>query len=156
VADALSDLVRILREYTDEEVQSNSCYALSMISEYNRPGLAAFLSLDPLQLMIDRLNHCNIEIAKPALYCLSNIAHGDEAQTQLLVDTGCIHKLMPLLTHECKDIRKVSALTLSNITGGSQSQILAVLEANVFPIAYQILRNEAEEDDIKIEAMSVP
>ncbi|XP_073224128.1 importin subunit alpha-1b-like isoform X2 [Cicer arietinum] len=85
----------------------------------------------------------------PALQTLGHIASGDEAQTQILINSGALLCLKLLLTQSDKIILKIACLVISNITAGTEAQIQAVID---FDLIGRLVYLTKAEFDIRKEA----
>lgn len=65
---------------------------------------------------------------------MGNIARGEEAQTQAIIDAGALGALLPFLGAESPEARKEACWLISNVTAGSQAQMQAVIDANLVQI----------------------
>lgn len=89
---------------------------------------------------IDR--HTSQNIVKAALRAVGNIVTGDDAQTQVILNSGALPHILHLLSSDKESIRKEASWTISNITAGNRQQIQAVIDANIFPTLIHILKND--------------
>ena len=70
---------------------------------------------------------------------MGNIVTGDDVQTQIILNCGCLAALLHLLSSSKDAIRKEACWTISNITAGNPVQIQHVIDANIIPPLIDIL-----------------
>nr|UXY86904.1 importin alpha [Cryptomonas paramecium] len=131
----------------DTEILSDSCWALSYISEEK---IELVTESGILQRIIELLTHSDFEVQTPALRTIGNIVSGDDTQTQLVLNCSILPCLLILLNSPKKAIKKEACWTLSNIAAGNSYQIQALIDNGFFPILVYILKNA--DVDIKKEA----
>ncbi|KAK8473717.1 hypothetical protein PHAVU_001G224500 [Phaseolus vulgaris] len=137
---------------TDEEVLTDTCWALAYLSEGQIGKSQAIVELGVCPRLVQLLQHPSHSVIIPALQALGNIAAGDEAQAQFLIDNQLLPCLHQLLTREyTKSIFKEACWTIANITAGTRAQIQAVFDANIIPPLVQILHTA--EFEVKREAV---
>ncbi|KAL8170780.1 hypothetical protein V2J09_022584 [Rumex salicifolius] len=150
VKPALS-VLRQLIYLNDEEVLTDSCWALSYLSDGPNDKIQAVIEAGVCQRLIELLLHPSPTVLIPALRTVGNIVTGDDNQTQFVIDNGvlpCLHQL--LTNNHKKSIKKEACWTISNITAGNRAQIQAVIEAQlVVPLVHLL---QFAEFDIKKEA----
>jgi hypothetical protein len=138
----------------DEEVLSDTCWAMSYISDDSTPNnrkIQAVLSQPGVtRRLVDLLTHKNDNVKTPALRTVGNIITGDDGQTQAMLDADVLSCLLSLLVNPKRSIRKEACWTISNITAGTAQQIEAVVKANLIPPVVSILRQE--QFDVQKEA----
>ncbi|GMF01098.1 unnamed protein product [[Candida] boidinii] len=70
---------------------------------------------------------------------VGNIVTGNDIQTQVVINSGVLPALIPLLRSPKESIRKEACWTVSNITAGSPDQIQSVIDANLIPQIIKLL-----------------
>jgi importin subunit alpha-6/7 len=135
---------------TDDEVLTDTCWALSYLSEGSNKKIQAVIEAGVCKRVIELLSHPSHAVQTPALRTIGNIVTGDDFQTQVIIDSGAIPCLIVLLRSARKTIQKEACWTLSNITAGNRPQIQRVIDDGaVTPLIY-LMRHA--EFDIKKEA----
>ncbi|KAK2196273.1 bifunctional Armadillo/Importin subunit alpha/Armadillo-like helical/Armadillo-type fold/Importin-alpha [Babesia duncani] len=129
VKPAVPYLAKLL-EHPDAEILTDTCWALSYISDGSEEQIQAVLEAGVCPRLVLLMDHALPVIQTPALRTVGNIATGTDQQTQVIVDCGCIGILYKLLFSEKKTIRKEACWTLSNITAGTRDQIEAFLNSD--------------------------
>lgn len=82
---------------------------------------------------------------------LGNFVAGNAAQTQTVVDSGCLQYLKKTIYHEKRSIRKETCWIISNIAAGTQQQIEALIINDFTPILDDVIKND--EPEIQKEAI---
>jgi hypothetical protein len=149
VAPALPTLAKLIY-FTDEEVLTDACWALSYLSDGSNDKIQAVLDVGIARRMVELLMHVTYSVQTPALRTVGNIVTGDDSQTQTIIGVSALPCLLSLLSSPKKGIRKEACWTISNITAGNKTQIQSVIDANIIPPLIQLLANA--EFDIKKEA----
>ncbi|KAK1316862.1 Importin subunit alpha-1 [Acorus calamus] len=137
---------------TDEEVLTDSCWALSYLSDGTNDKIQAVIDGDGVcPRLVALLQHPSPTVLIPALRTVGNIVTGDDVQTQFMIDNGVLPRLYELLTKNYKkSIKKEACWTVSNITAGNRDQIQAVMDANIIHPLVGLL--QYAEFDVKKEA----
>lgn len=149
VSDALGTLSKLLF-YHDDEVLTDSCWALSYLSDGPDVKIQAVVEAGVTRRLVELLSHTSPAVQTPALRSIGNIVTGDDLQTQVVINSGALPHLLKMLKSHKKSIRKEACWTLSNITAGNVDQIGAVIEARIMPAMVQLLTTA--EFDVKKEA----
>jgi len=146
-------MVAYLVNSDDVEVLTDSCWALSYISDDQNPTnckIQAVIDSGAVPRLVQCLQHHATNVQVPALRCVGNIVTGDDLQTQEVLKHQPLNALIMLMSHRKKSIRKEACWTISNITAGNADQIQLVLDANIVPPLIGLLRDS--EFDIQKEA----
>ncbi|KAL3813001.1 hypothetical protein ACJIZ3_014269 [Penstemon smallii] len=150
VRPALPALQRLVYS-NDEEVLTDSCWALSYLSDGTNDKIQAVIEAGVCQRLVELLLHPSPSVLIPALRTVGNIVTGDDAQTQFIINHGALPCLLSLLTHHHKkSIKKEACWTISNITAGNREQLQAVIDAGLIGPLVNLLQNA--EFEIKKEA----
>mmetsp|Transcript_14278 Transcript_14278/g.40184 ORF Transcript_14278/g.40184 Transcript_14278/m.40184 type:complete len:541 (-) Transcript_14278:366-1988(-) len=149
VSPALSTLSQLIFS-GDVEVITDSCWALSYLSDGPNERIQAVIQAGVCPRLVELLQHASPLVQTPALRAVGNIATGDDHQTQVVLQAGTLPKLSGLLTHAKKAIRKESCWTISNITAGNREQIQEVINNDLIPKVVELLGTA--DFDIKKEA----
>ncbi|CAK0794467.1 unnamed protein product, partial [Prorocentrum cordatum] len=138
VSPALSTLSQLIFS-GDVEVITDSCWALSYLSDGPNERIQAVIQAGVCPRLVELLQHASPLVQTPALRAVGNIATGDDHQTQVVLQAGTLPKLSGLLTHAKKAIRKESCWTISNITAGNREQIQEVINNDLIPKVVELL-----------------
>lgn len=146
---ALPTLAELI-SHTDEEVLTDSCWALSYLSDGDNSKIQAVIDAGVSRRLVDLLMNPSPAVQTPALRTVGNIVTGNDEQTQLIINHNALPCLLALLGSPKKGIRKEACWTISNITAGVSEQIQAVIDNNIIPPLIQLLAGA--EFDIRKEA----
>lgn len=149
VRPALSTLAQLIFS-PDEEVLTDSCWALSYMSDGPNEKIQAVIEAGVCRRLVELLLNPSPAVQTPALRTVGNIVTGNDLQTQFVINNNALPCLLALLSSPKKGIRKEACWTISNITAGNKEQIQAVIENNIIPPLIQLLTNA--EFDIRKEA----
>jgi len=149
VSAALPTLARLIYS-TDDEVLTDSCWALSYLSDGPNERIQAIIETGISRRLVELLLHSSFSVQTPALRAVGNIVTGDDVQTQIIINASILPCLLALLSSPKKAIRKESCWTISNITAGNRAQIQAVIDAQIMPRLIALLGTG--DFDIKKEA----
>jgi len=135
----------------DEEVLTDSCWALSYITDDQTTGnqkiAAVIQQKDVCSRLIHLLQHGKSSVQVPSLRTIGNIVTGDDHQTQAMLRHNPLPALLGMLSCQKKTLRKETCWTISNITAGTPEQIQQVINANlVFPLV-----NILKEDSFDVQ-----
>ena len=147
---ALPKLAQLIYS-TDDDVLTDSCWALAYLSEGPLDKIQAVIESGVTKRLVELLStHESPKVQTPALRTIGNIVTGDDLQTDVVINLEALPVLLALLNSPKKGIRKEACWTISNITAGNRDQIQAVIEANVIPPLINLLKTA--EFDVKKEA----
>eukprot|EP00607_Mallomonas_marina_P007117 CAMPEP_0182437072 /NCGR_PEP_ID=MMETSP1167-20130531/84798_1 /TAXON_ID=2988 /ORGANISM="Mallomonas Sp, Strain CCMP3275" /LENGTH=543 /DNA_ID=CAMNT_0024629859 /DNA_START=111 /DNA_END=1742 /DNA_ORIENTATION=+ len=149
VKPALPLLARLIFS-TDMETVTDSCWALSYLSDGPNERIQAVLNVGVAPRLVELLASPTAAVQTPALRTVGNIVTGDDSQTQFIINLNALPALLWLLDHPKKNIRKEACWTISNVTAGTAEQIQAVIGCGIFAKLIDLLRHS--EFDIQKEA----
>uniref|UniRef100_A0A0E0JI38 Importin subunit alpha n=1 Tax=Oryza punctata TaxID=4537 RepID=A0A0E0JI38_ORYPU len=135
----------------DEEILTDSCWALSYLSDGSNDKIQAVIETGVCPRLVELLSHPSPAVLVPALRTVGNIVTGDDAQTQCIVGhpqaLPCLFNL--LTTTQKKSVKREACWTISNITAGTKEQIQAVINANIIAPLLHLLQHA--EFDVRKE-----
>lgn len=139
--------------FDDTEILTDTCWALSYISDDNGPEnkkIQSCVDHGVIPHLVKCLKHRQTSVQTPALRAIGNIVTGDDSQTNAVLQANPLPSLVGMMTHPKKTIRKEACWTISNITAGHTDQISAVINQNCIPPLISLLKND--DFDIQKEA----
>eukprot|EP01099_Mayorella_cantabrigiensis_P000037 TRINITY_DN1020_c0_g1_i2.p1 TRINITY_DN1020_c0_g1~~TRINITY_DN1020_c0_g1_i2.p1 ORF type:complete len:483 (+),score=120.28 TRINITY_DN1020_c0_g1_i2:101-1549(+) len=139
-----------LLSYTDEEILTDSCWALSYLSDGSNNKIQAVIDTGVVPRIAQLLGHTAVSVVTPSLRTIGNIVTGDDSQTQHVISSGALRYLTSLLKNNKRAIQKETCWLISNITAGTPAQIQAVIDSGVMPQIISLL--EEGHLDVKREA----
>lgn len=146
---ALGTLAELIN-HNDEEVLTDSCWALSYLSDGPNDKIQAVIEAGVCHRLVNLLMNPSPAVQTPALRTVGNIVTGNDEQTQFVINHNALPCLLALLGSPKKGIRKEACWTISNITAGVSQQIQSVIDNNIIPPLIQLLAGA--EFDIRKEA----
>ena len=119
--------LRHLLSIADEEVITDTCWALSYVSDGEDARIEEVVKSGAVPLLINMMGtNQKVNIMTPALRTIGNIVSGNDKCTQHCLDHNLLQVLSSLINHQKKAVRKETCWALSNITAGTQLQISQV------------------------------
>jgi len=149
VSPALGSLANLIYA-NDVEVLTDSCWALSYLSDGPNERITAVIKAGVCRRLVELLLHTSPLVQTPALRAVGNIVTGDDQQTQVILQSDALPRLQKLLSHAKKAIRKEACWTISNITAGNREQIQEVINHGLLPGVIHLL--QTADFEIKKEA----
>lgn len=87
--------------------------------------------------LVEFLKVDNRELQWPAAFCLTNIAAGHDAQTQIVVEAGAIPPLIAFLRDRDPQLRRQAIFCLANVAGSTQEyRIMLARKPDYFPAMF--------------------
>ncbi|XP_004494564.1 importin subunit alpha-4-like [Cicer arietinum] len=141
--------LRNLLVLVDEEIVVNACWTLAYLThEASSEMIQAVIDANICPRLVVLLSSPVSKATVPIMVTLGSLAMGDEANTQVLIDSGALPCLKLLLSQSDKDVVKHACWVISNITAGNIAQIQAVIDADLIS---PLVHLSKAEFDIKKE-----
>ena len=134
----------------DEEIIVDAAWAVSYISDGPNDRIQMILESGAVPVIVQLLA-ANSILSIPAIRMTGNIVTGNDQQTQVIINAGCLSPMHLLLVNPKRTIRKETCWTLSNITAGNKDQIQDVINAGLFPTLLSCTK--AAEFEVRKEAV---
>lgn len=151
VTDQILAVIPSLLNTLDEEIVSDSCWALSYISDGDSQRVQSILDLNLPKVLIELLGHESTKVSTPCLRTLGNILTGSEEQAQQVLNLGFVDKAAVYLSSKILSLKREVLWTFSNITAGSDEQINLILTHPCINLVVEALRDP--DFEIKKEAL---
>ena len=132
----------VLLYSTDEEVLTDTCTAISYLSDSDDNKIQAVLESGVAKRLVDLLLHWSVSVQIPALRSVGQLVSGTNIQTETVINAGCLKALAHLFTSPKATLRKDVCWAISNITAGNKAHIQAVIQANLVLPLIELLKHD--------------
>lgn len=133
-------LVKLL-SLNDPAAIVDSCSTICQLIERFKHLRQDFIDAGICPHLVELLNDLQPpEVQRLVVHAFADLAAGNDAQTQTIVDCNALPVLRHALDSTDKEIVKSACWAISNITAGNTNQIQAAIDANIFPKVLDLLR----------------
>lgn len=159
IVGVLPALRELLFSTTDQEILTETCWALSRIFHGKHVVIDEMIDEALCRKLVDicRAGDTLPSLVNPAIRALTNIASGEDYHTQLIIDADGLPVFAELLSSSNAPIRLETMMAISNIAAGTLDQVHALLESGLFPMLVQMLGVDSEIglDDYRMKKEAV-
>ncbi|XP_065589131.1 importin subunit alpha-8 [Cyrtonyx montezumae] len=147
----LLPVIICLLEHEDNEIISDSCWAVSYLTDGSNDRIQIVVDTGILPRLVELMGSPELIIMTPALRAIGNVVTGTDEQTQAAIDAGVLAVLPLLLRHTKPAIQKEAAWALSNIAAGPCQQIQQLITCGLLPPLVELL----DKGDFKAQKEAV-
>jgi len=98
-----------------------------------------------IKKFIDCANSNHISYHVPITRILGNLATSSDFIAEMMIKYDGIKSISNLLSNDKSNVRKEAAWTLSNIAAGTSSQVKYLIELNIYPKVFELIKEDCIE-----------
>ncbi|XP_012369846.1 importin subunit alpha-8 [Octodon degus] len=130
-----------LLQHEDDEILSDTCWALSYLTEGCTKHTALVIKTGVLPRLVELMTSSELSVVTPSLRTMGNIVSGTDDQTQMAINAGMLKVMAKLLQHPRSSVQQEATWTLSNVAAGSRCQIQELITHDLLPSLVTLLRH---------------
>lgn len=131
---AMTPLLTLIQNCTNETLSllQSAVWALSNLCRFKPPPAIEHVS-PAVPILVQMIQHPDIEIALDSVWALSYICDGPTERVQLVIDSGVVPLIVKMLTSELTKFHMPAIRILGNICAGIDKQTQVAINAGCLP-----------------------
>lgn len=118
----------------------NVAWVILNLCRHKNPPLAVAIIKQILPVLCDLIRNKDVQVLEDTAWALSHLSNIGSKTTQLVIDSGIVRHLVPLLSH-AEDKLKVALRAVGNIVLGTNDQTQVVLDCKALNHFPALLKN---------------
>ena len=133
VKDAALVLADVIKTQQDVKILRYSLNAFSYFSLLGNKPIDTLIETGVVSRVIQLLNHHEYNVQISAFKIIDNMIEGNNKQTQLVLNLGCVEALSVSMSSSVENIIEKATLSISKICAGSDHQLDKIITTGLMP-----------------------